>query len=130
MTGYTNYKNIIKKKLLPQKGQVLVVPVVFLVCLLGITALVVDMGSLYQKRAFYQTVADSAALAGAQELPENPDDAILAAVDYAAIHNVPLNPDNDVKTSLTYTNHDTITVTLSNIEAPLYFASIFGKGSA
>ncbi|OGD36177.1 hypothetical protein A2V94_03410 [Candidatus Atribacteria bacterium RBG_16_35_8] len=130
MTGYTNYKNIIKKKLLPQKGQVLVVTVLFLVCLLGITALVVDAGSLYQKRAFYQTVADSAALAGAQELPENPDDAILAAVDYAAMHNVPLNPDNDVKTSLTYTNHDTITVTLSNIEAPLYFASIFGKGSA
>src|SRR4030042_2511292 len=130
MTGYTNYKNIIKKKLLPQKGQVLVVTVLFLVCLLGITALVVDAGSLDQKRAVYQTVADSAALAGAQELPENPDGAVSAAVDYADMHNVPLDPDNDVQTSLTYTNNDTITVTLSNIEAPLYFASIFGKDTA
>ena len=125
MTGYTNYKNIIKKKFLPQKGQVLVVTVLFLVCLLGITALVVDAGSLYQKRAFYQTVADSGALAGAQELPENPDGARNAAVDYTALHNVPLNPDNDVQI-----DYDTIMVTLSNIEAPLYFASIFGKDTA
>jgi hypothetical protein len=136
MTGYKNYKKIIFKKLLPQKGQIVVATVLFLTCLLGITALTVDAGSLYQKRGFYQTVADSAALAGAQELPESREYAVAAAVDYAQRNNVDISyncrdyTSEEVEISSTLSPNDTITVTLSNREAPLYFAKIFGKDKA
>lgn len=130
------YKRIISKKLLSQKGQVAVATVLFLVCLLGMTALVVDAGSLYQKRGFYQTVADSAALAGAQELPESREYAIAAAVDYAERNNVDILYNcrdytaEGIEISTTEYPDDTITVILSNREAPLYFAKIFGNDTA
>jgi len=128
----TGYKNSHKKKLFAQEGQVAVIFALLIVCLLGMTALVIDLGSLYQKKGFYQTVADSAALAGAQELPESPEDAFLAAVDYAARNNVDIiyncrdYTSEEVEISSTLTTYDTITITLSNREAPLYFARVFG----
>jgi hypothetical protein len=126
----TGYKNSHKKKLFAQEGQVAVIIALLMVCLLGMTALVIDLGSLYQKRGFFQTVADSAALAGAQELPENSNSAKDAAIEYAVMHNVTLDPDNDVKISLTYTDYDTITVTPSNPDTPVFFAGVLGITSA
>ncbi len=126
------YKEIRKKKILEQKGQVALIIVIIIVVLLGITALVVDVGSLYQKRGFYQTVADAASLAGAQELPESYELAVDIAVEYAEKNNVDIayncrdHTAEDIEISSTYTQDDTITVTLSNREAPLYFARIFG----
>jgi len=128
-----SYKYIIKKKLLSERGQAAVILAFIIVVLLGITALVIDVGSLYQKRGFYQNVSDSASLAGAQELPESREYAVAAAVDYADKNNVDISYDcrnhtaEDVEISQTYAHDDTITVTLSNREAPLYFARIFGK---
>ena len=122
-----------KKKFLKQKGQVAVIITILIACLLGAVALVIDVGSLYQKRGFFQNVADSAALAGVQELPESPDSAVLTAVDYAARNNVDIAYDcrdytsEDVEISSTLSTDDTIKVTLSNREAPLYFARIFGE---
>jgi Flp pilus assembly protein TadG len=125
----SNYKSNHKKKFLAQKGQVVVIIALLMVCLMGMAALVVDVGSLYQKRASFQTVADSAALAGAQELPGNPENpayAIQAAIDYAKIYyNVDIMPE-DVeisKTSSPYYN--TIKVTISD-PAPVYFAGVLG----
>ena len=48
------------------------------------TALAIDVGSLFEDRRHIQTVADAAALAGAQELPEDPDGAIEKAINYSA----------------------------------------------
>jgi len=128
-----NRKYIIKKKLLSEEGQAAVILAFLIVVLLGITALVIDVGSLYQKRGFYQNVSDSASLAGAQELPENREYAVAAAVDYAYKNNVDISYDcrnhtaEDVEISQTLYPDDTITVILANREAPLYFARIFGK---
>jgi hypothetical protein len=131
-----NYRYVIKKKLLSRSGQVAVLSAILITVLLGITALVIDVGSLYQKRGFYQTVADAAALAGAHELPEEPhgrEGATGMAIEYAARNNVDILYDcrdytsEDIEISQTYAQDDTITVTLSNREAPLYFARIFGK---
>jgi Flp pilus assembly protein TadG len=125
--------NEYKKKFLEQKGQVAVIVTILIVCLLGAVALVIDVGSLYQKRGFFQNVADASALAGVQELPENTDAAVLAAVDYAARNNVDIIYDcrdytsEDIEISSTLSTNDTMTVTLSNREAPLYFAKIFGQ---
>ncbi len=52
-----------------ESGQVLVFVAVILTVLVGMAALVVDVGSWYQAQRHLQTAADAAALAGAQELP-------------------------------------------------------------
>ena len=50
-------------------GQATVLTVVFLVVLLGMAALVLDIGSWYRADRATQSTADAAALAGAQALP-------------------------------------------------------------
>ncbi len=77
-----------KKKISGQKGQVAAIVTVLIVCLIGIVALVIDVGSLYQKKGFFQRVADAAALAGVQELPESTSNAVLSAVGYAEMNDV------------------------------------------
>ena len=51
------------------KGQATVLTLVFLVVLLGMAALVLDVGSWYRADRAVQSTADAAALAGAQKLP-------------------------------------------------------------
>jgi Flp pilus assembly protein TadG len=53
-----------------ERGQVLVMFVIFLVGLLAIAALVVDVGHIFQLRRHLQASADAAALAAAQDLPD------------------------------------------------------------
>jgi len=53
-------------------GQATVITVVFLVVLLGMAALVLDIGSWYRADRSTQSTADAAALAGAQKLPPRP----------------------------------------------------------
>ncbi len=126
------FKEIPKKKIINQSGQVALMTAIIISVLLGMTALVIDVGSLYQKKGFYQTAADAAALAGAQELPESYELAIDEAVEYADRNNVDIAYNcrdytaEGIEISSTYTEDDTITVDLANREAPLYFAKIFG----
>lgn len=118
-----------KKILGNEKGVVAIIIAVGLVALMLAVALTIDVGSLFEERRLLQTVADSAALAGAQELPEDPDEAIQKAVDYAN-NNYGENVDSiDVEISSTLATDDTITVTVLNPDAPLYFARVTGKDS-
>lgn len=64
-------------------GQALVFVALILTGLVGMAALVVDVGSWYQADRKIQTAADSGALAGAQHLPTNPSTAQSVAIDYA-----------------------------------------------
>ena len=108
-----------------QKGTIAIIVALSLVALMMVTALVIDVGSLYQERRFLQTVADSAALAGAQELPESPGGARQKAIEYAAEHGVTITA-SDVEISSTRASNDTITVIPVNPKAPLYFARVLG----
>jgi len=54
-----------------ERGQVIVLVVVALVALLGMCALVVDLGYLYWNQRSLQSTADAAALAGAMQLPDS-----------------------------------------------------------
>ena len=112
-----------KKKFLNQNGQFAVIIAVLIVSLFGMTALVVDVGSLYHERRNLQSVADSAALAGAQELPDDTDKAIQVAIDYASKHGVSISS-GDVKLSNALTSNDTITVTSINPGKETYFAGV------
>ena len=53
-----------------QRGQSMVLTVVFMVVLLGFAALVIDVGSWYRAHRSAQATADASALAGAQVLPD------------------------------------------------------------
>src|SRR5438067_825255 len=64
-------------------GQATVITVVFLVVLLGMAALVLDIGSWYRADRSTQSTADAAALAGAQKLPQDTATARSLALQYA-----------------------------------------------
>ncbi len=66
-----------------QKGQTTVLTLVFLTVLLGMGALVLDLGSWYRADRAAQSTADAAALAGAQALPDDTGKATSSALEYA-----------------------------------------------
>jgi hypothetical protein len=66
-----------------QSGQTFVLTVLFMTALVGMAALVVDLGSWFRAHRKLQATADAAALAGAQELPSSPGDANAFARQYA-----------------------------------------------
>jgi Flp pilus assembly protein TadG len=71
------------RRLVEQRAQAAVVSVVFLAGLVGMAALVLDVGSWYRADRAAQATADAAALAGAQALPNDPAEAEAFARDYA-----------------------------------------------
>ena len=131
MMLYYIFKNkfFLRLKLKDDKGAIAIIFALLLVVIIAIAAFVIDEGSLYQTRRSIQTVADSAALAGVQELPENPDVAIQKAIEYAALNNLAITS-SDVTISGTYVNNDTINITAINPNVQLYLAGIFGQNSA
>jgi hypothetical protein len=112
-----------------KEGAVIIIVALSLTAIMMVTALAIDVGSLYRERRNLQTVADSAALAGAQELPESPEGAANKAYDYAEMHGV-ASGDIEVTISDTLTSNDTIAVISKNPESPLYFARVMGKDSS
>jgi Flp pilus assembly protein TadG len=107
-------------------GQATVLTVVFLVVLLGMAALVLDIGSWYRADRATQSTADAAALAGAQALPGDSGGANALAQQYAT-KNGGLGGGGITFSSKIVAN-DTITVTVKR-PAPTFFAKIFGKNS-
>jgi hypothetical protein len=65
-----------------EHGQALVIVVLFLIVLLGMAAMVIDVGYAYYAHRSLQAQADAAALAGAQELPD-PSRAEALAFEYS-----------------------------------------------
>jgi hypothetical protein len=121
-------RNLLNKfiKLSFQDGQAAIIVALAMTALIGMTAFVIDTGSVYEARRSYQKIADAAALAGAQELPGDAGEAVNVAVGYAAMHGLNLSS-GDIILSATYVSNDTITVTVSNPGKKLYFGGIFGK---
>ena len=67
-----------------ENGQSMVMFAVALVAILGCCALCIDVGVMALTKSDLQISADAAALAGAQSLPDDPDDAEALALAYAA----------------------------------------------
>jgi Putative Flp pilus-assembly TadE/G-like len=107
-----------------ERGQTLVMSLLFMTVLLGMAALVLDIGSWYHAQRALQAKADAAALAGAQALPESTDDATAYAVDYAKKNGGDLKVD-DITFSRGITDHDTISVKMSE-PADGFFSKLFG----
>lgn len=110
-----------------QRGQSLVISLLFLTVLVGMATLVVDVGSWYRADRKLQANADAAALAAAQELPMSTAAAQAAALDYADTNDGGVAADG-VKFRSTYTVNDTVEVNADR-PAPGFFAQLFGRGS-
>lgn len=108
-----------------QRGQSLVLSLLFLTVLIGMAAIVVDVGSWYRADRKLQANADAAALAGAQELPGSSASAQAAALDYADTNDGGLQA-KDVKFRQTVLPNDTIEVTTDR-QAPGFFAQLFNR---
>jgi Flp pilus assembly protein TadG len=108
-------------------GQATVLTVVFLVVLLGMMALVLDVGSWYRADRSAQSTADAAALAGAQALPSDPGGAGGLAIQYAGKNGGGVSPSNITVSSGNMPN-DTIRVQLTR-PASGVFSKLFGVGS-
>ncbi len=107
------------------RGQAAVLTVVFLTALLGMVALVLDVGSWYREQRATQSAADAAALAAAQELPESPADARVLANEYVAKNG---GGEREITFSSRILPNDTVTVRVQR-DAPGVFAKLFGISS-
>lgn len=121
------------------RGVALIVVALGLAAFLGVAALALDMGMLYTTRTESQRVADGAALAGASQFIENPNDPNLdplvrqEATAYAAMNNVHgdpvgLDPTADIQVWLA---DDSVKVTVRHTvprgnPISTYFARILG----
>jgi Flp pilus assembly protein TadG len=110
-----------------ERGQALVIMVLFLVSLLGMGTLVLDVGSWFRSKRQLQSAADAAALAAAQALPNRPGDASGLAQQYATKNASDLSS-ADYSIGSDVVPNDRITVHLTR-NAPGFFARVFGVTS-
>jgi Flp pilus assembly protein TadG len=120
-------------KIRNDRGQATVITVVFLVVLLGMAALVLDIGSWYRADRSTQSTADAAALAGAQSLPYDTATARTLAIQYANKNGGGVTSGDVTITSSPYAANDTITVhvhrTASGVFTKLFGVNSVGVGS-
>jgi hypothetical protein len=109
-----------------ERGQAILVTVLFLLALMGCAALTLDVGMWYREQRQAQATADAAALAGAQDLPADPSLAVSSA-QYYADQNGGGVAAGDIVLRSDYQDHDTVGVTVRRT-SPSIFASVLSFG--
>ena len=110
-----------------ERGQAMVLTLVFLTVLLAMSAAVIDVGAWYRAHRAVQATADASALAAVTSLPEDTSEASTLALDYAGRNGAGVTG-GDVVFSTTLVANDTVEVTARRTVQGL-FASLFGIGS-
>jgi hypothetical protein len=116
-------------KKINQRGQSMVLSIVFLTVLMGMSALVIDVGAWYRAHRSAQSTADASALAAAQALPDTTRATALAN-EYAG-KNSGTGP-GATGPQITFSRQgfetDTVQVTVTKPH-PGFFAKLFGLAS-
>lgn len=107
-----------------ESGQAMVFMVLFLVAIVGMSTLVLDVGSWFRDKRQLQATADAAALAGAQALPTDPGTATSLALQYASTNGGGVAA-GDITITSGLSADDTISVHANNT-APGFFSKAFG----
>jgi hypothetical protein len=107
-----------------ESGQTIAVVVFFLFAMIALAGAVLDVGAWFRADRQLQNVADAAALAAAQELPQEPGAATSTAITYANKNGGAISAGN-VKFSRTTTDNDTVAVDVSD-EVPTVFTKLLG----
>lgn len=112
------------KILREQQGTVIILVALAVTAIMAAGAIAVDLGNLYVNKTRLSNVADAAALAGAQDLPLYPDQAVVTARNYAAQNG---KYGDIVEPSVqkdSYGNYTILKVTIKR-NVPFFFARIF-----
>jgi Putative Flp pilus-assembly TadE/G-like len=110
-----------------ERGQSMVITLVFLTVLIAIAGAVIDVGSWYRTHRTMQATADASALAGAQELPLSTSAAAAQALDYAKRNQGGVTS-GDIQISSDKIANDSIKVT-ARTPAPGVFTRLVGIDS-
>jgi Flp pilus assembly protein TadG len=108
-----------------ERGQTLVLIVVFMMSLLGMAAMAIDVGSWYQTKRHLQADVDAAALAAAASIPLGPSSATTVAT--AEFNKNKISSSETA--AITTPTVDSIQV-VATYPAPTFFAHLFGKNTA
>ena len=111
-----------------ERGQAIVLSVLALVALLGMSALVLDVGNWFRTKRRLQATADAAVLAGAQQLPNSVSAAQAMALDYANKNGGDVAA-ADITVTTTFTTNDTISVKARKTEDGV-FSKVMGIDNA
>jgi Flp pilus assembly protein TadG len=111
-----------------ERGQAFVITAFALVALIGMSALVLDVGSWFRTKRRLQSTSDAAALAGAQSLPSDPSAAQTIAMSYANQNNGDVGA-SDITVSSTYSANDTISVKAARTDSGV-FSGVLGVTSS
>ena len=111
-----------------ESGQAIVLMTLSLVVIMGMGALVLDVGNWFHTKRRLQGTADAAALAGAQQLPDDPSGARAMALSYANQNGGDVAGANITVTSTVLPN-DTISVKAQKTD-PGFFSGVLGIASA
>jgi hypothetical protein len=109
-----------------QGGFALVFFALAIVALLGIAALVVDVGYWYLEAAHMQRAADAAALGGVVYLPNSPGEAATVADELAQVNGFDKSLTVKVTAEQVPNNPDQLKVSITDLDIPTFFAKIFG----
>ncbi len=110
-----------------ERGQAVVFSVIAMVILLGMAALVMDVGAWFETKRRLQGAADAAALAGAQALPDDAGTAGELALSYADRNGGGVLG-ADISITSTNMPNDTITVSAKKV-GPGFFSRVLGIDS-
>ncbi|MDX6409915.1 MAG: hypothetical protein QOE13_2986 [Gaiellaceae bacterium] len=111
-----------------ESGQAIVLMTLSLAVILGMAVLVLDVGNWFHTKRRLQGTADAAALAGAQQLPNDPGGAQTMAATYAGKNGGDV-AGADITVSTTVLPNDTISVRARKLD-PGFFGGMFGVTSA
>ena len=112
-----------------ERGQTLIIGVLFMTVLLGFTAMAIDVGLFFEDRRHFQNSADAMALAGVQELPYNVPVAKQKAMDWAANNGIRPEQVQTIEARTKLFPNDTLYVELET-DFNWIFARVLGKGTS
>src|SRR5262249_4852252 len=111
-----------------ERGQAILLTTVAMTMILGMAALTLDVGNWFRDKRRLQGTSDAAALAGAQQLPDNPSGAQSQALSYANSNGGDVAGADIVVTSK-YMSNDTIEVTGKKDDSGI-FSKVLGISGA
>lgn len=112
-----------------ERGAIAVTVAIMLTVFLGFTALVVDVGYLYETRRHLQSAADAGALAGCQELVVEASNPAVVTLSKAMANEYAINKNGAAEATPTVNLADQSVTVVAGRTVNLFFANIFGISS-
>ena len=118
-------RRLVLGKAREERGQGLVLATLAMAVISAFAAMTIDVGLFMHERRELQKAVDAAALAGAQELPGSPSDALQRAQEWAYSNGIGDGELESIDVTSTYVDSDTIIVKAKR-DVPFVFGRVLG----